>query len=306
MITTGDNSAEFPCSACGHPAYAGHANNCPLAHPAVEKKQLEKKKDKETDETDIKDNSESKSETNISEDFIDTRNDRIKYLKSKPEKIARLNAVDWDAEPEQLNELISLLKHANTFYDNLRKNYHINIPETDDPLLEKNENGTTTVITIVDRIDGQAVTDIKSLPEANKDKIDLMLSGLTDHYIDAYKNNGEYLWDLTKSQFMYGHTKKNPEDSLSADIWLADVDPTISQYKKGEENANYELFIRLGRDSLKLIKEIESKFPEGAKLEKARQKILDAINSIPATEPYYNILQETKDELEGVEKPNYY
>ena len=69
---------------------------------------------------------------------------------------------------------------------------------------KKNKDGEDVIFTLVDKIEGDSLSKIESLPLQVKDELEAHYLTLGQHYYDARKQGLRYLGDCRSDQFVYG------------------------------------------------------------------------------------------------------
>ncbi|MFH1626566.1 MAG: hypothetical protein ABH971_00445 [bacterium] len=119
-------------------------------------------------------------------------------------------------------ELAELVKIARKLFQELQKKYEINVPA--DFFINKDKNGKDIVYSIVDKIKGEHLGEVKNSEEISK-KIEKLYTSVAKYFLDKSLKEGElYLWDICgQSQYVYGKKLDDKEDKIyliDTDIWL--------------------------------------------------------------------------------------
>lgn len=155
----------------------------------------------------------------------------------------------------------------------------------------KNDDGKVTVFTIVDKIEGENLAEIESLPTQAMDELDALYSSLGQHLHDAWKEDDLYWSDCNNSQFTYGN-KVGEED---AHFYLVDVG---AEFRRKGDNELFPIEWPLHNTCEGLV-EAELKFQPRVRLEKARSKLLAIVNEMLEAKPGDEWLLKSKNLLES-------
>jgi len=163
------------------------------------------------------------------------------------------------------------------YYSNLRKlfeemcnKYGINMPDIDMVIGEKG-NGQKYVFMVVDKIEGENLVNLQSLPEKEKEKFETFYLGLLRSTFDAYKSRKPFFSDSVDRNIMYGH--KSKEKDGQEDFFLIDVGGDGFIREKGEYIVyDHEFFAHVFCTELDLH-DFEIKFGENVVLGKIRSKL---------------------------------
>lgn len=165
-----------------------------------------------------------------------------------------------------------------------------------DYVVGQNEKGELKLFTIVDRINGENLKDIKILPTEAKKEFDSIYAALAQHYLDAYINKNDYWRDSANRQFVYGRKYGEKEDH----VYLVDVDPEINVYdEQGEREFNEELFYCLEKICEDMLM-VEQKFNSPLKLSQSREKFAEIIEKISKEKPESRIKSIIMDKLKNL------
>lgn len=213
----------------------------------------------------------------------------IKSLKSHPGKFVRQWNVDdfekkkLDEEEikKQLDKNIANFKEGINDIRELNEHYGIALP-TFEFVLGKKSNDRINMFTVIDKIEGESLEQIKKFSPEAKDKLDTFYSSMAQYYFDKLKNGGSYFWDFKNQQFVYGHKKGEKENK----IYMVDIEPRSDE----SDNEGNALGI-LGRlsDVLDDAFLTESKFEEMVRFNKTTNTFKQNLNEISYDENSYNI-----------------
>lgn len=229
----------------------------------------------------------------------------IKELKSRPDKLVResfgitFRGSRTKINRENLNRYIEKFLKGKKLFARLRETYGIKIVSMD-YVIGQNDKGDLKLFTIVDRIDGENLKDVKILPAEAKKEIDSTYAAMAQHYLDAYKNKSDFWRDPSNRQFVYGRKYGEKENH----VYLVDVDPEINVYGEQEEREfNEDLFFCLEKvceDALM----VEKKFKSPIKLSQSREKLMEVVDALLKEESKSRIKSGAIDKLKDL--LNYY
>lgn len=224
---------------------------------------------------------------------------KIKELKSRPDKLVRefsdaASRIKFNSE--NLNWYIKkFLPQGRKIFMQLRKTYGIKVV-TMDYVVGQNEKGKLTLFTIVDRIDGENLEDIKVLPAEAKKELDSTYAALAQYYLDAYTNKSDHWGDPSNKQFVYGHKYGKKENH----VYLVDIDPEVNIYNEQKEREfNEDLFYCLKKACEDMLI-VEKKFKSALKLSQSRDKFTEVIEKISKEGPESRIKSIIIDELKNL------
>lgn len=153
----------------------------------------------------------------------------------------------------------------------LRDQYGISIPDFDF-VIGKGEEGRTDLLTVVDEVVGQNLYGAEEIPSEAAPKFNHFFEGLTQYFIDAYKNKRRHLSDIViPEQYIYGHESGDGEDK----IYLVDIEPKLMKEWTSEWVGI--LIDELKRRILPWISDLENKFFKPGDLDEAKQKVNEAV-----------------------------
>lgn len=199
---------------------------------------------------------------------FDARNIDLWQIKDDPARLARENR---PAEGQSLDDLEGSIREGEAFFAQMRDKYGIRVVAME-IRREKNVAGQETVFTLVDKIDGQNLSEMKELPAEAKDELEQLYVSLGRYYDDARKQQRKFWGDARSDQFVYG----SKDGETDEHFYLTDVDPEF--YREGEDEW-HTIEAVMGSVSHDLV-ENEAKFGGGMRLEKAREKMLCIIDEM--------------------------
>lgn len=101
----------------------------------------------------------------------------------------------------------------------LKQQYGLNVLSYKEFLGPQNE------YKLVEQVEGTTIVDLEEIDQGVADKIDDQFSKIIKYIADRVASKTPFLRDVASSyQFMYGHTKTDPEDK----VWLHDLDYYIN------------------------------------------------------------------------------
>lgn len=183
-----------------------------------------------------------------------------------------------EARQKMLEQGINKFKRGVFMFHNLKTRYGIAIPKMDFMIGGDDENAK--IYSVVDKIIGENLEGILSIPLEAKEKLEEFYIALTQYYYDIFQKGGMYWWDFANKQIMYGH-KKDEEDNK---VYIIDVDPYYLTFKKDQENlANY--LIEMVSRIILCVEKVEEKFSPRLKLTRTREKLNTIIINILYNDP---------------------
>jgi len=163
----------------------------------------------------------------------------------------------------------------------LGEKYGLHIAKTDFVIGRSPKSGQKVLFAVTDRIEGENLKNIVSIPKEAEKEVDGMYKGIFSHIADSYRDD-EYYWDdFRNDQVVYGKAPKEEESHP----YIVDVDLNMHTWenaqllkKRGEEaakeNKEYRFWeqilmvLRAMNDSEEKIEEKHPNFSEArAKLE---------------------------------------
>lgn len=154
---------------------------------------------------------------------------KLKELESLPHKIIRVETFDEINEryggEKSAMELVPLAKKL---YDELGEKYGINVSV--DFIIGKNEEGEKVVYSIVDKIEGENLTQTEKSAEVAKQVASLYAS-LAKYHLDKFQTGESFLYDINgPQQYVYGKKFGDKEDNIhlvDTDIFVGDNKTTL-------------------------------------------------------------------------------
>ena len=217
---------------------------------------------------------------------FDARNINLWKIKDDPSRLARENR---PREGQDLDELEGSIREGESLFAQMRDEYGIRIVSMETKR-EKNISGNESVFTLVDKIDGRNLSELKELPTEAKDELEALYVSLGQYYQDAWKQRRKFWGDARSDQFVYG--SKGGESSKH--FYLTDVDPEF--YREGDDEW-HTIEAVLGSVSHDLV-ENEGKIKDKIRLQKAREKLLEVIEEMLKENPDQHMLIEARGWLE--------
>lgn len=226
---------------------------------------------------------------------LDSRTVAIKTLESRPDKLVREHLM---LEGENLAKLEKSAVEGKKLFEQMSEKHGIKVVPMDF-IIGKNDEGKSTLFTIVDKINGESLEKIKELPAEATDEIEGLYISLGKHYYDAWEKKEKYWADFQNDQFMFG-TKSGEQGSH---VYLVDVGAQF--YFPGESKripeTNEEMHPLewvLYNVCEGLVKS-EGKFHPEIHFEKARQQLLEEVEKILKANPTDKWLLKSKSVLES-------
>lgn len=223
---------------------------------------------------------------------------KINQLKNRPDKLVRqIKLIDRHhgayTSKEALEKEINHFKRGFAVFRNLEHRYGIAVPEMD-LLVGKDNDENIAMFTVIDKIIGEDLWDIKNLPPSAKDEFERFLSAVARHYFDTYQEGGDYWWDFYEAQIVYGHKFGEKNDK----VYVVDTDPTFETYRKTRQTKYaFGLFNGFKR-IINCIKTAEKKFSQPTKLQNTRNILSEIFAKIPKTDANYSIIRDLQLKLE--------
>lgn len=221
---------------------------------------------------------------------FESSSERIRELKNNPDKLVRT----FPFKTQELEKSIENLKRGVGVFNKLEQRYNIAVPHVDLVIGKKGTVGEdATVFTITDRIIGENLGDIKQLPESSKDMLENFIISMSQYFMDAQKENGDYWEDFFEDQIVYGHKKLENENRF----YIVDLDPRYQTYKKDDPQRGSKLFDCFNR-VFSFIKYLEYKVSaQPVKLTKAREALSKILSEIPQSVPDYHVIEQLKNSI---------
>ncbi len=195
---------------------------------------------------------------------------RLREFKDNPNKIVREEMMINDS----INDSIRHYANVRKQFESLQSEYGVNVPGID-VVIGENDREEKKVFMVVDKIEGENLEEIKSLPEDSKEKLEKFYVGVLESMLNAYKKEEAFLGDVAPRNLVYGHEAK--EQGAEDDFYLVDVGHSSfvereGQYKE-EDDYKFAFFSTLTsmvEDGD--IKVLEMKFGKDARLSKVRDR----------------------------------
>ncbi len=213
---------------------------------------------------------------------FDVGNVKIWQLENDPSMLVRESKV---GEGETLEALEASIHEGRGLFANMRDKYGIRTVSMNSRR-EKNKDGEDVIFTLVDKIEGDSLSKIESLPLQVKDELEAPYLSLGQHYYDAWKQGLRYWGDCRSDQFVYGN--KHGEENKH--FWVVDVDPKF--YLKGDDEFS-TIEAALGSLCHELL-ENERKFQPRVRLQAARDKLSRIMDEILKEQPELKMIVEAK------------
>lgn len=191
---------------------------------------------------------------------------RIGHLDEAPDKFVRAEKLDRFP--------IEKFQDAKTIFEELENRYNIAVPKMD--FVVGKEYGSDKMFTLVDKIEGKNILDIRRFEENDKEELEKFFSGMATYYYDILQNGGKYWLDFGSDQFVFGHRKG---ESVNR-VWLVDVEPYVREHDKKNKEIAY-LLLKILLRILALMRDLEFVVDPSQRFEKTRiifKKMLDSIN----------------------------
>lgn len=220
---------------------------------------------------------------------FDVGNVNIWQLDSDPGILVRESKI---GDNETLDTLEASVHEGETLFAEMRAKYGIRMVSMNSRR-EKNKEGKEAFFTLVDKIEGENLSKIESLPMEAKSELEELYLSLGQHYYDAWKSKYEaggkckqYWGDCRSDQFVYG----NKYGESDKHFFIVDVDPQF--YREGDDKFR-TIEAALGSLCGELI-ENERKFRPRVRLQAARDKLLGIIDEILREEPGLQMIIEAR------------
>lgn len=218
---------------------------------------------------------------------FDARNIRLWKPKDDPTKLVRESRTK---ENQTLDQLEQSIREGEALFEKMRAEYGIKVVSMKS-LRETNKEGSETIFTIVDKIEGQNLSEVELLPDEAREDLESLYVSLGQHYLDAWKQGQPYWGDGRSDQFVYGTKNREAEKHF----YLTDIDPEF--YREGDDQW-HTIEAALGSVCHDLI-ESEKKFRPKAYFEKARESLLQIVHEMIEANPDWSLLIEAKNWLEN-------
>lgn len=226
---------------------------------------------------------------------FETRTVALKTLESHPDKLVREHIM---LEDQNLAKLEKSAVEGKKLFEKMSEKYGIKVVEMDF-VIGKNDEGTPTLFTIVDKVNGESLEKIQELPAEAADEIESLYISLGTHYYDAWEKNEKYWADFQDDQFVYGSKEREQEKhfylvDVGAQFYLPGHSRRVPE--TGEEMHPLEWMIYNVCEGL--VKS-ERKFHPEVHFEKARHQLLADIDKMLAVNPTDVWLLKSKSVLES-------
>ena len=196
----------------------------------------------------------------------------IKELSDNPDKIVRIESMAGSVE-----ETILYYKDIKDRFESMKRNYGINVPDMDF-VIGSDKDGKDRVFMIVDKIEGKDLSELKTLPEAEKDRFEDFYTNFLQSIFDEYKKGKPFFCDIKTGNVMYGH--KSRETGEKDDFFLSDVgsggfnEGGFIEFHGQHIEADYdESFFRSMINAKNDTQDYENKFGKNAELGRIRKKL---------------------------------
>ncbi len=191
---------------------------------------------------------------------------KVKAIEGVDEKVLRIEYADPDAHTP--DEMIEQFKKAESVFNRLQKEYGIHVINMD-MVLGQDTAGDKKMYMLVDKIEGENVEKVESVPIEEKNKFDAFYSGLLSYIRDSFKtNDANFFSDIKPDQFVYGH--KVGETNERDEIYLVDTEPQLHDLNTLSPEEKEELLQKYKEYMLQCIAKTEKSFSTVVSLEKAR------------------------------------
>lgn len=174
---------------------------------------------------------------------------KIKLLEAAPDKVVRkyllysprliklsekITSDEWASRRfhEEFEKEIDKFKRGSDIFRTLEKKYHIAIPKFDCVVGKNEEDADVLVYIVVDKIIGENIEEASNLPPEAREKLDEFYTALIQYYYDVFQEGGDYWWDFTNKQIVYGHKKDEKEDK----VYIVDIEPFYLTLKRNKED----------------------------------------------------------------------
>ncbi|MDO8523427.1 MAG: hypothetical protein Q7S12_04080 [bacterium] len=213
----------------------------------------------------------------------------IKSLKSRTDKLVRhwyadvplVNSLDRKEIKKRREKNIAEFKDGIKDIRELSEHYNIALPDFEF-VIGKRSGGLINVFTMIDKIDGENLWQIKRFPAEAKNKLDTFYSSMAQYYFDKYKNGGSYFYDFKADQFVYGHKNGEKENK----IYMVDIEPRSDKHGDGKEDKAIDILGR-ANDVLDNMFRSEKKFEERARFDKTINTFKQNLNEISGDKNSY-------------------
>lgn len=217
---------------------------------------------------------------------FDARNVRLYELSNDPAKLVRENRMQ---EGHTLDALEQSIRDAKAHFEAMSSTYGIHVVSIAIKR-EKNNTGDDAVFTVVDKIEGQNLSDIVHVPAEAMEELEALYIALGTYYYDAWKHGLQYWGDGRSDQFVYGAKYGEQEKHF----YLTDVDPEF--YRDGDDQW-HTLEAAVGSVCHDLL-ESERKGTPKIRFHKARAVLLDIVTNMLQENPHWSMLVEARGWLE--------
>lgn len=203
---------------------------------------------------------------------IESRTEKIREHAVRQDILVRERVVS-DAEAETM---MAAFDESKELFEKLRDEYGVRVVAMEH-LGGKNEEGETVIFNMVDRIEGQDLEKIESLPLEARDELEDLYKSLTKYYGRSWKENLKYWSDCNNSQFVYG----NKYGEKDRHFYLVDVE---AHFHRPGENELFPVswpIVQICRG----IADAEKKLGANTRLEAARIELSALVEEMLEREP---------------------
>lgn len=211
-------------------------------------------------------------------------NDILRQIPDFPNKVVRvqsleraLGSVAWDliknaSKRQQVGEYLKVFNANKERLRELRDKYGIAVPDID-LILGKDDKGKEAVFMVVDKIEGDNLTEIDKFPPGTASQFDVFFAALFQYLLDANRDKFPVLSDIGHLfQYVYGHRAGKNGKS----IYLVDVEPALCYPR--ESHFGQTLWI-MASELISGMNSVEERLG-GIKLKRAREKLNEVSREI--------------------------
>lgn len=214
----------------------------------------------------------------MNETNYDSRTVHIRELENDPSVVVREHIM---LEGQDLDEIAQSTIKGEKEFAKLREEYGVKVASMRS-VIGKNDRGDETLFTVVDKIEGDSLSDTKNLPIEAKNELDDLYASLGQHYSDAWKNNSSYWADFQNDQFVYG----NKVGENDKHFYMVDVGAQFFQPKNDPSNRAHMFPVEwLVHNTCKGLTRAELRFQPRVQLDKARSKLHTVIDEMLKEKP---------------------
>ena len=146
-------------------------------------------------------------------DFETASHTNIRELPSRGDKIIRMEPMG----DEGVDEALERIKTMKALYADIAA-HGMSIPDFD-VVIGKNERGKKSIISVVDKIEGERVSMIEDHDPVLIDRLDEFFAAYLRYVADARRERHAFYGDMSDLQLIYGH----PKDETEKNVYLVDV-----------------------------------------------------------------------------------